>query len=163
MSISTLKNRTEIVHILYNVSKKFFSVFGHPNTNLTFKEVGLDEHLRCDILNLGWDDKVVIMELKTCKEDFKTDNKWKNYLNYCNYFFFVCPTKVISQEDIPKDVGLMWVDIERQTFRIVQRPKKLKPLKITNSWLHYIHKKLLFRKYVKVSDKVISLENDKFF
>ena len=36
----------------------------------------------------------IIVEFKSNKNGIKLDKKWKNYLNYCNYFYFACSEKL---------------------------------------------------------------------
>lgn len=47
-------------------------------------------------------------EVKVSRGDFLSDNKWPGYLKFCNQFYFVCPWKLISPEELPENVGLMW-------------------------------------------------------
>lgn len=48
-------------------------------------------------------------EVKVARSDFLRDNKWRAYLPLCNQFWFVCPAKLIAPEELPPDVGLLWV------------------------------------------------------
>ena len=48
-------------------------------------------------------------EIKTSRADFLADNKWHKYLDYCNQFYFVAPTGVIQDGEIPDSVGYMKV------------------------------------------------------
>ena len=48
-------------------------------------------------------------EIKVSRGDFMADEKWEGYLQYCSDFYFVCPYKLIAPEELPQDVGLMWV------------------------------------------------------
>jgi hypothetical protein len=48
--------------------------------------------LRVDIVALGPSDEIWIVECKSGKNDFKSDNKWHNYLDWCDrYFWAVVP------------------------------------------------------------------------
>lgn len=51
----------------------------------------------------------ICYEIKVNRGDFINDNKWQNYLQYCNEFYFVCPSKLISVEEVPADSGLMYI------------------------------------------------------
>lgn len=42
--------------------------------------------------------EATIYEVKSCKEDYLTDNKWRDYLPWCNKFFFAV------DEDFPLDI-----------------------------------------------------------
>lgn len=51
---------------------------------------------------------IKIYEVKVSRSDFKGDGKWNLYLQYCNEFYFVCPAGMITKEELPLDVGLIW-------------------------------------------------------
>jgi hypothetical protein len=48
-------------------------------------------------------------EVKVSRADFLRDDKWTYYLDYCNQFHFVCPSKLISVDELPPEAGLMYV------------------------------------------------------
>lgn len=48
-------------------------------------------------------------EIKVSLNDFRRDNKWHNYLEYCSDFYFVCPWGLIQPEEIAAPAGLLWV------------------------------------------------------
>jgi len=48
-------------------------------------------------------------EIKVARADYWRDEKWRDYLPYCNEFYFVCPSRLIKAEEVPGDVGLIWV------------------------------------------------------
>ncbi len=90
------------------------------------------------------------------------DNKWKKYLDYCDRFLFMCPYGVIKPEQIPRNIGLIWVNLKNGAFYVKQSPGELKPKYLNGGWLRTIYKRLLFRKYAKVDGQFIELEG-KFF
>lgn len=49
-------------------------------------------------------------EIKVARSDFLHDTKWTAYLEYCNAFSFVCPWGLIQVEELPRNVGLLWVN-----------------------------------------------------
>jgi len=51
----------------------------------------------------------IAYEVKVDRSDFLRDEKWPGYLDYCNQFYFVCPSKLISVAECPEQAGLMWV------------------------------------------------------
>jgi hypothetical protein len=53
--------------------------------------------------------KTFAYEIKVSRSDFLNDNKWHNYLQYCNEFSFVCPSGLIKPEEVPEKVGLYYV------------------------------------------------------
>ncbi len=56
-------------------------------------------------------------EIKVSRGDFLQDNKWHLYLQYCNEFYFVVPNGLISKEEIPDNVGLIYYYPESGTLR----------------------------------------------
>jgi len=51
----------------------------------------------------------VAYEIKINRHDFLKDNKWRDYLDYCNEFYFVAPKDIISPLEIPAEAGLITV------------------------------------------------------
>jgi hypothetical protein len=51
-------------------------------------EVGLPNGRRADIMAIGPKGGIVICEVKSCLEDYRTDAKWGDYLPYCDLFYF---------------------------------------------------------------------------
>ncbi len=68
-------------------------------------------HLRMDAwaMKRSWTNRISYgYEIKINRQDFLRDEKWHNYLGYCNEFYFVCPSKLISPDEIPAEVGLLY-------------------------------------------------------
>ncbi|MHA1590937.1 MAG: MmcB family DNA repair protein [Candidatus Heimdallarchaeaceae archaeon] len=68
--------------------------------------------LRMDawVMKKSWASPLTIgYEIKISRGDFLGDNKWRNYLPYCNEFYFVCPSKLIDKNEVPENVGLMYI------------------------------------------------------
>jgi len=49
----------------------------------------------------------IAYEIKTSRQDFLRDEKWRNYLPYCNYLYFAVPLGVIDPSELADDVGLI--------------------------------------------------------
>ena len=43
---------------------------------------------RVDLMALGRDGRLVAIEVKSCRADFLTDRKWRDYLDYADQFYF---------------------------------------------------------------------------
>ena len=56
-------------------------------------------------------------EIKVSRGDFLQDNKWHLYLQYCNEFYFVVPAGLITKEEIPENVGLIYYYPETDHLR----------------------------------------------
>jgi len=48
-------------------------------------------------------------EIKVGRSDFLRDDKWTDYLAMCHKLYFVCPHGLIGPDELPPDVGLLWV------------------------------------------------------
>lgn len=162
--------RKEIVSILYKTAYLFFRILKFRKfreAHVTLKEVFLSPSLRVDILDISWSDQVTIMELKTCKEDFKHDEKWQKYMDYCDYFWFMCPVGAIDKSVLPKEVGLVYVNLDSKKpyFTIVKQAERLRPTKIDSIWFKKIYKKLAFRqnhdKLIEETDELFSKNDEK--
>lgn len=69
-------------------------------------------YLRLDawVMKKSWVHPLAIgYEIKVSRSDFVNDEKWRGYLPYCNEFYFVCPTGLISPDELPNDTGLLWL------------------------------------------------------
>lgn len=72
-------------------------------------EFSLATGRRVDVFGVAKDGALVAVEVKSSREDFLSDAKWPEYLDYCDLFYFAVP------EDFPDDLlpcahGLMRVD-----------------------------------------------------
>ncbi len=64
---------------------------------------------RADIVANKVSGKIVILEVKSSLADFRTDKKWRSYLDYCDKFMF-CTTEEVYEkikDELPKDVGVI--------------------------------------------------------
>ncbi len=64
---------------------------------------------RADLIGLGADGSVVIVEIKSSLADFRSDHKWRDYLEFCDRYFFAVPQD-FPQAALPEDCGLMVAD-----------------------------------------------------
>ena len=72
-------------------------------------EFRLTNRRRVDVMALGPDGSVVIIEVKSTVEDFRGDGKWPDYLPYCEQFYFAVP-RDFPVHILPDDCGLMVAD-----------------------------------------------------
>jgi hypothetical protein len=64
---------------------------------------------RADVIGIGSDGAVWIIEIKSSPEDFKADNKWPEYRDYCDRFSFAIP-QTMDAALIPQEAGLIIAD-----------------------------------------------------
>ena len=72
-------------------------------------EAPLANGRRADLMGLTAQGEIWIVETKSCVEDFTVDQKWPDYREYCDRFFFGV-TETFPQALIPPDVGLIVAD-----------------------------------------------------
>jgi hypothetical protein len=72
-------------------------------------ELPLPSGRRADLVALGGDGEVVIVEIKSSVADFRADQKWMDYRLHCDRLFFATVVDV-PREIFPKDAGLIVAD-----------------------------------------------------
>ncbi len=72
-------------------------------------ELPLANGRRADVVGLNAKGGIVIVETKSCFEDFRVDMKWQEYAPYCDAFYFAV-TEDFPVEVLPEDVGLIVAD-----------------------------------------------------
>ena len=72
-------------------------------------EFSLASGRRADIFALSDRGDAVIVEIKSSVEDFRTDQKWPDYLDFCDRFYFAVPVG-FPRELLPGECGLMVAD-----------------------------------------------------
>jgi hypothetical protein len=79
-------------------------------------------------------------EIKVHRSDFLKDNKWMNYLPYCNQFYFVTTRALAVPEELPADVGLMYVS-ETGTKLYTKRKatyREIDPITLSNLYKYIL-------------------------
>ena len=72
-------------------------------------EVSLANGRRADIAAVAESGEIWIVEIKSSIEDFRADQKWPEYRDYCDRLFFaVAPA--FPNEILPADTGLIIAD-----------------------------------------------------
>ena len=64
---------------------------------------------RVDLLALGRKSEIWIIECKSSREDFMSDEKWQNYLPWCDQYFWAVPTN-FPVDILPEQTGVFWAD-----------------------------------------------------
>ena len=72
-------------------------------------ELPLASGRRADLVALGTDGEVVIVEIKSSIADFRADRKWLDYRAHCDRLFFAT-TLEVPCEIFPPDTGLIVAD-----------------------------------------------------
>ncbi|HUW72701.1 MAG TPA: MmcB family DNA repair protein [Methyloceanibacter sp.] len=72
-------------------------------------ELPLANGRRADVVGLSPSGDVVIVEIKSCLIDFRTDGKWHDYLDYCDRLYFAVDADFPCYV-LPEDAGLILAD-----------------------------------------------------
>ena len=72
-------------------------------------EVPLPDGRRADIFAVGRAGDITIVEVKSSIEDWRVDEKWPDYLGWCDQLYFAVPID-FPQPLIPEDIGLIVAD-----------------------------------------------------
>ncbi len=72
-------------------------------------ELPLPSGRRADLVALGGDGEVLIIEIKSSVADFRADQKWMEYRLHCDRLFFATVVDV-PREIFPQDAGLIIAD-----------------------------------------------------
>ena len=72
-------------------------------------ELPLPSGRRADLVALGGDGEIIIVEIKSSVADFRADQKWMDYRRHCDRLFFATHAGV-SCEIFPADAGLIVAD-----------------------------------------------------
>src|SRR5215469_3729712 len=75
----------------------------------TLTEVSLANGRRADVMGLGRAGELVIVEVKSSLQDFRSDAKWGEYREYCDRFYFAV-AEDFPRDAIPGDCGLIVAD-----------------------------------------------------
>ena len=72
-------------------------------------ELGLANGRRADVVALSGKGDVLIVEIKSCLLDYRTDAKWQDYLDYCDRLYFAVRAD-FPCEVVPEEAGLILAD-----------------------------------------------------
>jgi hypothetical protein len=75
----------------------------------TLSELPLASGRRADLVGLGSDGEIVIVEVKSSVADFRADRKWLEYRRHCDRLFFAT-SLAVPREIFPTDVGVIVAD-----------------------------------------------------
>lgn len=79
---------------------------------------------RADVAGLDRRGHLIIAEVKSCRADFEADQKWPEYRDYCDQFYFAVDP-AFPQGLLPETEGLIFADAYGAT---INRPAETRPL-----------------------------------
>ena len=87
-------------------------------------EFTLKNGRRADVMAIGPAGDLIIVEVKSSLDDYRTDRKWPEYLEFCERFFFAVDPS-FPLDVIPESMGLLVAD---GYDAVERRPSPAKPL-----------------------------------
>lgn len=97
--------RPEITAQVTRGAARLLADLGHA----PLAEVTLPNGRRADLMGLDRKGRILIVEVKSSIEDFRTDAKWGEYLPYCDAFAFAVAPE-FPREILPDEPGLIICD-----------------------------------------------------
>ena len=76
---------------------------------VTVEEFVPKRGLRVDVMALGPKGEIWVIECKSSRADFTSDNKWQGYLDYCDRYFWAVDG-AFPTELLPAETGLIIAD-----------------------------------------------------
>ena len=76
---------------------------------VTVEELIPTSGLRVDVMALGPKSEVWVIECKSSRADFATDQKWQGYLDWCDRYFWAVDED-FPTDLLPEDTGLIIAD-----------------------------------------------------
>ena len=103
--------------IARGVSRLLIDMGYSPITELT-----LNTGRRVDVAGLNRKGNFVFVEIKSGLADYRADQKWQDYLDYCDDFYFAV-NQDFPTDILPSDVGLIIADrYGAEIIRQVNKP-----------------------------------------
>lgn len=72
-------------------------------------EFSLRTGRRIDVAAINAGGEIIAVEIKSSLADFRSDQKWEEYLDYCDRFFFAVPID-FPREVLPEETGMIVAD-----------------------------------------------------
>jgi len=102
---ASVLDRSNAAALLSRGLTRFFAAHGL----VSLPEFTLASGRRADLICFDAKSRITIVEIKSSIEDFRTDQKWPDYLEFCDAFYFAVPES-FPRSLIPEDQGLMVAD-----------------------------------------------------
>lgn len=75
----------------------------------SLREVKLRTRRRVDVMGINDKGRIIIVEVKSGPADYRVDEKWSDYLEFCDEFYFAVDAD-FPTDLLPKDNGLIIAD-----------------------------------------------------
>jgi hypothetical protein len=112
--------------------------FLHALGYCVVSELPLPSGRRADLVALGGDGEILIVEIKSSVADFRADQKWMDYRLYCDRLFFATIVDVPG-EIFPMDAGLIVADAFGASIMCEAPEHRLAPARRKTMMLRFAH------------------------
>ena len=103
MDVTVVVSRPETTATVTRGAARLLTALGYA----PLAEVTLPNGRRADLMALGPKGQIFIVEVKSCVDDFRVDQKWQEYAPYCDAF--AVPPE-FPREILPDEPGLIVAD-----------------------------------------------------
>ena len=108
-------------------------------------EMALRSGRRADLVALGSNGAIAIVEIKSSVADFRADGKWRDYRQHCDKLYFAIPGSVPAAI-MPEDAGLIVADAygatlvrEAPEHRLSPATRRMVTLRFAQLAAHRLH------------------------
>ena len=101
-------------------------------------EFTLRNSRRTDVIAVAPDGLFTIVEIKTTPADFRSDQKWPEYLDFCDFFYFAVPES-FPETLIPDSCGLIVADAYGGVIRRPSAETRMNATRRRALTLRYAH------------------------
>ncbi len=103
--LANIARRPEITGLVTRGAARLMAQLGYA----PLLETPLPNGRRADVMALGPRGDLVIVEVKSSLEDFRADQKWREYQPYCDAFYFAVAPE-FPRAVLPEGPGLIVAD-----------------------------------------------------
>jgi hypothetical protein len=131
------------------------------NQIMVQSEVTLRNHRRADLMGINDKGEIIVVEIKCSRADLMGDQKWPEYLEYCDRFFWAVPAgfdygPIEGASFLPERTGLIVADA--YDAQII-RPAALVPLAAARRKVEVQRlARLAMRRLMSIADPDMMLE-----
>ena len=104
-------------------------------------EVPLPNGRRADLVAIDPKGLLTIVEIKVSRADLLGDGKWRDYLDYCDRFYWAVPQSLCglldSEHFLPDEAGLLVADRYDAAIRREALLRPLAPARRKAEWLNF--------------------------
>jgi hypothetical protein len=112
--------------------------FLHALGYCVISELPLPSGRRADLVALGGDGEILIVEIKSSVADFRADQKWTDYRLHCDRLFFATVVDV-PREIFPAETGLIVADAFGASIVCEAPEHRLMPARRKTVMLRFAH------------------------